>query len=99
MNNDKHSAAAATALGDHHHDDLRVSLSKSSPAVSEKAQAGSLQTPDAVVRQETTKMDLNEGLTLWRGMRNTKVTDAFAKFGGTELSLMSTMKQSPRRST
>ena len=90
------SAAAATALpvGDYHHDDLRVSLSKSSPAVSEKAQAGSLQTPDAVVRQETTKMDLNEGLTLWRGMRNTKVTDAFAKFGGTELSLMSTTTDS-----
>ena len=36
------------------------------------------------------EMDLNEGITLWRGLRNTKVTDAFTKSGGTEQALMST---------
>jgi len=45
---------------------------------------------DDLKRQNTTKLDQNEGITLWRGMRNTKVTDAFAQSGGTELAFMST---------
>ena len=43
-----------------------------------------------VKRQNTTKVDLKEGFTLWRGMRNMKVTDVFAESGGTELAFMST---------
>ena len=45
---------------------------------------------DDFQRQNTTKLDPNEGITLWRGLRNTKVTDAFTKSGGTEQALMST---------
>jgi len=45
---------------------------------------------ETLERQDTTKMDLSEGLTLWRGLRNTKVTDNFTKSGGTEQALMST---------
>ena len=48
--------------------------------------------PETLEGQDTAnlEMDLNEGRTLWRGLRNTKVTDAFTKSGGTEQALMST---------
>jgi hypothetical protein len=40
-------------------------------------------------RQEQQKAS-KDALTLWRGLRNTNVTDAFTQVGGTELAFMST---------
>lgn len=36
------------------------------------------------------RAESKEGLILWRGMRNVKITDAFMRDGGTELAFMST---------
>jgi hypothetical protein len=50
--------------------------------------------PETLEGQDTAilEMDPNEGITLWRGLRNIKVADAFTKSGGTEQALMSTTK-------
>ena len=67
--------------------DVEISTVANTPTFSSNLASGTH--PGANSAQNTSRV-LPEGITLWRGLRNTNVTDPFSQIGGTEMAFMST---------
>lgn len=80
----------STVIGSVSIQDVEISTLADAPTLpSSNLGSGTISGVDSAQNIPSSRM-LSEGSTLWRGLRNTNVTDTFTQVGGTELAFMST---------
>jgi hypothetical protein len=80
----------STVIGSATPEDVEISNLADTPTYpSSHLGSGTVSGVDSSQNIQSSRMP-SEGVTLWRGLRNTNVTDAFTQVGGTELAFMST---------